>query len=244
MIVCKNCAHSFEGNYCPMCRQAADTDRITWHEILHHAQHALFHADRGLFYTIKELFLRPGPTLKAYVEGKRIKHFNPFLFLILGGGLVSYLFFALHLAPPVRHISLEQVEHFNAMLAHKYFALVGVLFLILLSVSDYFFYRKSRLLLTELIIVNTFQAAQVMVLTLLAIPFLLLQENLATEAEPAFEGRTVFKVIVLLYLFFTRYQFYNARHTPWLSLRIGFQLVLLIVLYEYLISRALVYLLS
>lgn len=244
MVTCKNCGHTYEGKYCPMCRQPADTDRITWHEVFHHAWHALFHADRGLWYSVKELTIRPGRTLRDYLEGKRIKHFNPFLFLLIAGGLTSVLFFNLHLQPPVRHISLEQVEHFNATIAHKYFAVVGVVFLLLLSLTDFLFYRKWNLLLSELIVTNTFQAAQIMVLTIFSIPLLLIQDAWAAGGEPAFEVRTVIKVLILLYLFVSRYQLYEAKGRPLLSLRIAVQMVLLVLLYEFVISRVIMLLIS
>ena len=244
MISCKNCGHSYEGKYCPQCRQSADTERITWHEVFHHVWHAVFHADRGLLYTIKELLLRPSRTLKDYLDGKRISHFNPFLFLLIAGGITSFLFFSLHLQPPVREISLEQVEHVNATLAHKYFALVGIVFLLLLSLTDFFFYRKWRLLMSELIVINTFQAAQIMVLTIVSIPFLLLQETLTAGAEPQVEVRTIIKVLILVYLFVTRYQFYEAKGKFGLSLRIALQLSLLVVMYEFAISRVIVMLIS
>lgn len=244
MIQCKNCDHSYEGKYCPMCRQPADTDRITWHEIGHHVQHALFHADRGLIYTIKELFKRPGRTLREYLDGKRVKHFNPFLFLILAGALASFLFYSLHLRPPVREISLEKLEHLSQTIAHKYFALVGLVFLVLLTLSDYLVYRKSKLLLTELIITNTFQAAQIMVITVAFIPLLLVQENWTAGADPIFDIRTIVKVAVLIYLFIVRYQLYEAGGKPALSARIALHLTLLVLLYEFVISKGVMTLIS
>lgn len=204
----------------------------------------MFHADRGLWYSIKELTIRPGRTLRDYLEGKRIKHFNPFLFLVIAGGLATALFFNLHLQPPVRQISLEQVEHFNATIAHKYFALVGIVFLLLLSLTDFAFYRKWKLLFSELIVTNTFQAAQVMVFTVLSIPFLLMQERLTEGGESPFEVRTLIKILILVYLFVARYQLYEAKGRPALSVRIAVQLVLLVLLYEFVISRAIVLLIS
>ncbi len=238
MITCKNCGHEFQGKFCPQCRQPAHTQRITWHEVLHHLQHALIHADRGLIYTIKELLLRPGRMLREYLAGKRVNHFNPFLFLLIVSGLCSLLFFYFHLALPVREISLEHVETFSATMAHKYFAMVGLLFVFLLTFSDYILYRKYGYLMPELVVSNTYQASQVIVFTLAMIPLLLLQEKFWDGRDPLLDLRTLFKALIIAYLFIVRYQFYEARGKGGLIVKIILQLVLLVVAYQFLISRA------
>jgi len=91
---CKNCNSSFEGNYCNYCGQPADQKRITisflWEKFLH----GFFHLNRGLFYTMAELFVHPGTMLRGYIVGKRINHINPFTYLalisLLGGFIYSW----------------------------------------------------------------------------------------------------------------------------------------------------------
>jgi hypothetical protein len=75
-IACKNCNNQFEGIFCNMCRQPADTYRITWHEVIHHLPHAMFHTDKGLLHTVKEMTVRPGYTIHCatttLIEGDTI----------------------------------------------------------------------------------------------------------------------------------------------------------------------------
>lgn len=176
--------------------------------------------------------------LREYLDGRRVRHFNPFLFLIISGGLCSILFFSLHLAPPVREISLENVEHFNPTMGHKFFAIVGVLIVVLLTTSDFFLYRKYGYLLPELVVSNTYQASQVIVMTLAMIPFFYIQERLWDGRDPLLDLRTLFKLFAFAYLFVVRFQFYEARGKPTLIVRIGLQLVLLVATYQFLISKA------
>lgn len=91
MTKCKNCANSFEGNYCPNCSQKADTHRFSVKHFAHEAFHAFTHADKGIFFLAKELFVRPGKVAREFNEGKRKKYFNPITYLLLVMALQIYL---------------------------------------------------------------------------------------------------------------------------------------------------------
>ncbi|MEP7254807.1 MAG: DUF3667 domain-containing protein [Ferruginibacter sp.] len=74
---------SAEFEYCPQCGQKANLHRFSLHEIFHEFLHAFTHADKGLFFLVKELALHPGRVAAEYVEGKRKKYYNPFSFLLI-----------------------------------------------------------------------------------------------------------------------------------------------------------------
>lgn len=238
---CKNCGNIFEGNYCNICSQRAETHRITWHELAHHLPHALFHADKGLFYSIKELIFRPGHTIRDYISGKRVCHFNPLVFLILVGSFATLLFTMLHINPPNEEIKLIKIENLNATIGHKYFALVGLLFIILLTITDYVFYFDKKYVLPEIIISNTFQAGQIMVFTIAMLPILLLQDYLHKNLGVNIETRFIFKIFITCFLFFTRYQLYQAKNNYRLMLKIIIQIALVYVLYNQGVTRIIVY---
>lgn len=90
---CLNCATllTADDHFCPHCGQKTDTHRLNMSHIWHDVLHAFTHADKGFFYTIKELAIRPGRVAREYVEGKRKKYFNPFnfLFIIVGVYLIA-----------------------------------------------------------------------------------------------------------------------------------------------------------
>lgn len=93
MVNCKNCETSCEDNYkfCPNCAQPTDTKRIDFHFLIHEIQHRIFHVDKGIFYTLKELFTRPGYSIREYIEGKRQKHFKPILLIMILGASYAIL---------------------------------------------------------------------------------------------------------------------------------------------------------
>ena len=85
---CLNCGHELTQKYCANCGQKADTHRITVrHFIAHDMIHGVFHLDKGIIFTIKETFKRPGKAAMDYISGKRISYYNIFYLIVLLLGL-------------------------------------------------------------------------------------------------------------------------------------------------------------
>lgn len=64
-----------------------------WHEL----QHGFLHVDKGIFFTIKELFTRPGNSIREFIEGRRVRHFKPLSLVIILAGLYGFLMHFLHI---------------------------------------------------------------------------------------------------------------------------------------------------
>jgi len=95
MVTCKNCNNEFEGSYCNRCGQPAETHKMNFPILVHDIQQGLLPFDKGLFFTIRELFTRPGYSIREYLAGKRVQHIKPIsLVLVLAGilGLLSHYF--------------------------------------------------------------------------------------------------------------------------------------------------------
>jgi Protein of unknown function (DUF3667) len=82
MITCKNCAAEFDGKFCPSCGQKSKTARITFRQVLKDVRDQFVHFDRGFLFTIRELTLRPGHTIRDYLDGKRVQHVKPVKFMV------------------------------------------------------------------------------------------------------------------------------------------------------------------
>ncbi|MEQ9310184.1 MAG: DUF3667 domain-containing protein [Balneolaceae bacterium] len=78
---CKNCGRSVAENFCSYCGQSSKVGKITFSNFLSDISSSIFQIDRGLFYSIKELFVRPGHSIREYLDGKRKNHFKPVAFL-------------------------------------------------------------------------------------------------------------------------------------------------------------------
>lgn len=79
---CKNCTGKIHGNYCCHCGHAVELKRIDGHFILHEIEHVL-HFEKGLFFTIRELLLRPGKCVREYISENRSRLVKPIIFIIV-----------------------------------------------------------------------------------------------------------------------------------------------------------------
>ena len=75
---CLNCGTEFEGKFCPECGQKADTGRFTMRFIFENLVAAFTSKDGGLWFTLKNLFSRPGAMIVDNLNGKRRRYFSPF----------------------------------------------------------------------------------------------------------------------------------------------------------------------
>jgi len=79
---CKNCNAPANGNYCSNCGQPLRLKRVDAHYIVHEIEHVL-HFEKGIFYTIKQLLVAPGQSVKQFIAENRNRLVKPILFIIL-----------------------------------------------------------------------------------------------------------------------------------------------------------------
>lgn len=94
MVYCKNCNHQFENKFCPNCGLPSKLKRIDGTYFNEQIQ-SLINFEKGFFYTVKELILRPGETIQEFLFENRRKHIKPLVFLIFTSiifTLITYLF--------------------------------------------------------------------------------------------------------------------------------------------------------
>lgn len=82
MVICRNCSNEVDQNYCPQCGHPAKLKRIDGHYIQHEIEHIL-HFEKGIFYTIKELLIRPGENVREFVAENRSRLVKPIIFIVI-----------------------------------------------------------------------------------------------------------------------------------------------------------------
>ena len=78
---CRNCKHITNGKYCSNCGQPTQFPRIDFKYILQEIGSALSFK-KGILFTIKELLIRPGPSIKSFILEDRNRLVKPILFII------------------------------------------------------------------------------------------------------------------------------------------------------------------
>ena len=155
---CKNCCTELVGTYCHNCGQKADQKRYTLTNLPQEFLHGFFHIHGGLLYTIKELFIHPGVTLRGYIAGKRINYFNPFTYLVI-----------ISLAGGFMYASSGITEHINdnflasgktIFFTREHFSIRILLNVPAYALLSWIMFRSYKYNLAEHLIINTFLMSQ------------------------------------------------------------------------------------
>lgn len=80
---CKNCNQLIDGSYCKHCGQSTSIGRINFSGFFDDLSDSVFQINRGFFYTVNQLFVRPGHSIREYLEGKRKNHFKPVGYVLI-----------------------------------------------------------------------------------------------------------------------------------------------------------------
>jgi len=160
-MLCLNCNHPIQLNYCEFCGQRAATHRFSFNQhFFHDFVHGVFHLDKGLLFTLKELFIRPGHTVREYIAGKRTSHFNFFSFYLLALTSITFL----------RHLSGVQIDNLfhthvsqeiitlNKELIGRFGKFMAVFSIPIFTVINYFLFRKSNQNLAEHLVINLYKS--------------------------------------------------------------------------------------
>ena len=81
-MTCKNCGAEVNQNYCPNCGHPKKLNRIDVQYILSEIGSVL-NFDKGILFTIRELLLRPGESVRKFISEDRNRLVKPIAFIII-----------------------------------------------------------------------------------------------------------------------------------------------------------------
>jgi len=176
---CSKCNVPIYNKFCANCGQAAELKHIDKHYISHEIQH-LLHFEKGIFFTIKELFLRPGETVKTFLREDRTKHMKPIAFLAITTllfGLISKLVITKPGPPPENWpFSNPMVQSIDNWLgAHSNYNYLIISFFAAIWLK--LFFNKYKYGFYEIITFMCFLAGQLFIFFIFLIPFHSLLNN-------------------------------------------------------------------
>lgn len=155
---CLNCGQLVSENFCSVCGQKTTVKRISVKALLHDLPHSLFHVDKGILKNIKDIS-HPHDTVFAYMDGKRISYFSPFLFFLIttSAVLLFTYFFPISgiVHTPVETATGEEVDVAKYVEVYqKYVYLLAVFVYALPSV--WLFKKESGFNYAEHVVTNLF----------------------------------------------------------------------------------------
>lgn len=112
---CKYCTAEVTQKYCPNCGQAVEIQRINRQYIFNEIQ-SEFHIDKGILFTIKDLFIRPGNSVREYLNENRTKLVKPFLFIIITSLFYSASNYFFHFEGLHKKSTVKNLETYTEIL--------------------------------------------------------------------------------------------------------------------------------
>jgi len=208
-VTCKNCGQTYTGHYCNNCGQTAETHRLNFHFLWHDIRHGLLHFDEGVLYSGKQLFTRPGHTIREFIEGKRVKHFKPISLVIVLATLYGLLYHYYHISfvEPSPDSTAEtgiDFDKFNEWMGTHY-AWTILLLIPFYTIGTSIVFRKQGYNLVEYFILNTYKASQKLFLHIALFPVLYYFNGTSKMGTLSL----ILYLIDIVLIYWTNAQFFN-----------------------------------
>lgn len=177
---CLNCHAEITGQFCSNCGQSSKTHKINLHYLWHDIQHGLLHFDKGILFTTKELFTRPGNSIREFLDGKRVNHFKPISLVIILAGIYSLLSYFFHLNLLSNYYEMKgsgdgfnefktSVDKLSEWLSQHY-SVLALIQIPIFSLGTYVMFKKEGYNYIEHLVINCFIAGQKLILHILTFP--------------------------------------------------------------------------
>lgn len=165
---CLNCKKPVKENFCANCGQKTTVHRYSLiHFVEHDLIHGIFHVDTGIIFTIRELFSRPGHSVREFINGKRVGYFSFVTLLLVIVGIS-------HLLGEYAQIKISDLMPENSKgamnelqeLTNKYPKATLLLTIPFYSFFSFLWFRKSKLNLTEHFVLNSYRTVAELIIVL------------------------------------------------------------------------------
>lgn len=200
MTTCTNCNQAFNGNYCGSCGQAAKLKRIDGKYVLHEIIHVL-HLEKGILYTIREMLLRPGKSVRDYIFENRTRLVKPIIFVIVTSLIYTVVSHWFHV-PEKETFQQKQPEAVTVIFGwiSHHFGYANMMMGVFIALWLKVFFRKQPFNFFEILILLCF----VMGVGMLLLALLSVIRNLA-----GYHFSLVTDIISVIYCSWAIGQFFN-----------------------------------
>ena len=168
---CLNCGNPIIDKFCSKCGQRTTVHKYSLkHFVEHDLIHGIWHVDNGILFTIKELFTRPGHSIREFINGKRVGYFSFVTLLLLILGISHFLAEYANvkvsdLVPESSKGAINELQEFTK----KYPKLMLLITIPFYSIFSFLWFRKSKLNLTEHFVLNSYKTVAESLIALLFI---------------------------------------------------------------------------
>jgi Protein of unknown function (DUF3667) len=171
---CLNCATRLVGKHCHQCGQKASVQPFSLASLLRDIPHSLFHVDRGLFPTMFGLIRLPAKTINAYLDGQRVRFFNPLTFLAIAAGVQAFVLgnsFTVEMLGLI-FANRDPIVLKSVSLVARWISLALLIMVPLGAWANWFLFRRANRNYAEHLVIQAY--IQAIAAVLVTVPFSLL----------------------------------------------------------------------
>jgi len=208
---CKNCGEEVTGTFCSTCGQKASVGAVNVPNLLAELSESVFLINRGFFYTLIQLVIRPGHSIRDFLNGKRKRHFKPIAYVLL----LSTVYYLISRFTEQNTWIGEALIGFSAYDTNNWkevpeslrwfaenFAYTNLLLVPIFSLASYLAFLGHRRNYLEHIVLNTYiTGQQTLVYALFSLLALVIDSNWL-EPIPV--------LLSMAYLFWAFFQFFHT----------------------------------
>ncbi|WP_374438417.1 DUF3667 domain-containing protein [Inhella sp.] len=186
---CLNCGAPLSAPYCGQCGQSGAVHPYSIAGLLHDIPHAVFHLDRGLWPTLLGLLRAPGETVRNYLDGQRVRYFNPLTLLVLCVGLYVACYSRADFLPLISRMTGTRLQAAGLdplQWATRFMSLLLLVIVPLQAWGNWLFFRRGRRNLAEHMVAIAFVNALTTLLMVIPLfPLLWVLAHLGPKAQAA-----------------------------------------------------------
>lgn len=209
-ITCKNCNNVFEGNFCNNCGQSASVKRINWKYIYDDVKGNYVSFNKTKFYSAKELLFRPGFLIRDFLSGKRVNFYKPVSLVLFVASVYAYLFHTFNINPySVSQSGIGDVNNYKFNIIHEWinshFSISSLISVPIISVTSFLLFKKQNLNFSEYLVINTFLAAQRIIIRIVFFPVMLIM-NYTHHLNYIFQFLSVADIALMVWAFYQMFE--------------------------------------
>ena len=213
--LCKNCNQTFEGNFCNTCGQRKiGNKRLHMKEVFLDFLDNTFNLDKGFFFTLWNLLIKPGKVAQSYINGQRKAFINPTRFMVIGLAFQTFIDYWFKTPEIIKQDDYfyfsflseamnTSMEIWNVKLAVEFILLTNIFNILFFPVLLYLLFKPLKYNYTELLSTSFyfFPAILFIVMPFLFVTKVLLDVHVTKE---------VIIIIFTSYLFWSYLSFFTS----------------------------------
>lgn len=214
-ILCKNCDTTFLGNFCNNCGQRhIGNQRLQMKEVITDFFDNTFNIHKGFFFTLWNLFIKPGKVAQAYISGKRKSYINPTRFMVIGLALQTFIDYWFKTPEIIKQDDYfyfsflseamnTSMEIWNVKLAVEYILLANLFNIVLFPFLLYLVFKPLKYNYTELLSTSFYFISTILFIVM---PFLFITKVLLN----IYVTKEVIIIVFTSYLFWSYLSFFTS----------------------------------